>query len=73
MYSFSEEKSDELRKAQQEQAMEPRMNGRNVPCEVNKGQALEESFVYELSNFSLTWPVTGETIALFQAGREKEI
>lgn len=61
MFSFSEEKSDEEKKAQQELAqMEPHMNGCSVPCEVNKGEAVEEPAVWELINSSLTWAATDE-------------
>lgn len=63
MFSFSEEKSDEEIKAQQEQAqMEPHMNGCSVLCEVNKGEAVEESVVRELINSSLTWTATDEIL-----------
>lgn len=59
MFSFSEEKSDKQKKAQQEQAqMEPHVNGCSVLCEINKGEAPEESSLCKFSNPSLTRLVT---------------
>lgn len=42
--------------------MEPHMNGCSVLCEVNKGEAVEESVVQELINSSLTWAATDEIL-----------